>query len=61
MKDLLKILESLSGIITVFKPRESIVKQKAKKRQLKNEMRSMRNEKRKLRIQKKINKRKLKL
>ena len=61
MKDLIKLLESLAGIFTVFKPRQLIIEQKAIKRKLKNDLRKIRIEKKKQRIQKKINKRKSKL
>lgn len=60
-KDLLKVLESMAVIANVFKPRKSIVEQKARKRKLKNDLRKIKIEKKILRIQNKINKRKSKL
>lgn len=56
-----QILKSLSGIFSVFKPREAIVKEKAEKRDIKNKTRGKRHELKQLKIQKKINRKKKKL
>ena len=61
MKDLVKLLESMAEIFASLKLHQSIIEQKARKKELRNELREMRNELKELRIQKKINKRKSKL
>jgi hypothetical protein len=48
------ILKSLASIFQVFQPREAIVKEKAEKRDIKNETRKKKHELKRLRLQKKI-------
>ena len=59
MSKLSEILEPLAKIFQIFKVRESIVQEKAEKRDIKNETRAKRHELKRIRIQKKID-RKLK-
>lgn len=51
------ILKSIASITSVFKPNESIVRERAEKRDIKNETRKKRHELKRLRIQKKIDRR----